>query len=128
MKLFSSNLNIWFALKSIHITLEITWGWIYARRFRFYSKNSKISSPWKNQKLPPNTNMFFQPMSDFYTLFMGLLCHIHDLKLWNLVRFWSFLLSDTGKWLHSESGQISVQSNIFQQYFLIMCWIKFDFL
>ena len=55
-------------------------------------------------------------MSDFYTLIMGLLCwHINDLKLWNLVRFLSFLLSDTGKKLCSKSGQISAKrGNIFE--------------
>ena len=31
--------------------------------------------PWKNWKLPQYTNMFFQPMSDFYTLIIGLLAH-----------------------------------------------------
>ena len=41
-------------------------------------------------------------------------CHIHDLKLWNLVRFLSFLHSGTEKWLCSKSGQISVKKgNIF---------------
>ena len=44
--------------------------------------------PHKIWKLPHNTNMFFQPMSDIYTLIMGLLAHSHDLKLWNLVRFY----------------------------------------
>ena len=56
--------------------------------------------------------MFFQLMSDFYTLIKGL---IHDLKLWNLIRVLSFLVSGTGKSLHSESGQISVKrGNIFE--------------
>ena len=45
--------------------------------------------------------------------------HIYGLKLWNLVRFLSFLLmlSGTGKWLSSKSGQISVK----RQYFWIIC-------
>ena len=34
-----------------------------------------FESPQKNWKLPQNTNMFSQPMSDFYTLIMGLLVH-----------------------------------------------------
>ena len=41
--------------------------------------------------------------------------HIHSVKLWNLVSFYSFQLSGTGKWPRSESGQISVKrDNIFE--------------
>ena len=54
-------------------------------RSRFYGKAETFESPQKNQKLPYNTNMFFQPMIDFYTLIMKLLAH--DLKLRNLVSF-----------------------------------------
>ena len=42
---------------------------------RLLGQNGKIWIPRKNWKLPQNTNMFFQPMSDFYTLIMGLLAH-----------------------------------------------------
>ena len=73
-KWFSSNLNIWFALKRIHITLEITPGYIYAHRSASMAKRRDFI-PQKNQKLSQNTNMFFQPVSDFYTLIMGLLVH-----------------------------------------------------
>ena len=73
-KWFSSNLNIWFALKRIHITLEITPGYIYAHRSASMAKRRDLI-PQKNQKLSQNTNMFFQPVSDFYTLIMGLLVH-----------------------------------------------------
>ena len=73
-KWFSSNLNIWFALKRIHVTLEITPGYIYAHRSAFMAKRRDFI-PQKNQKLSQNTNMFFQPVSDFYTLIMGLLVH-----------------------------------------------------
>ena len=77
-------------------------------------KNDKIWIPRKNRKPPQNTNMFFQPMSDFYTLVKGDCWNILDLTLWNLVRFLSFRLSGTGKCLCSESGQISVKrGNIF---------------
>ena len=58
----------------IHITLEITPGHIYAHRSASMAKQQDFI-PQKNQKLPQNTNMFFQPVSDFYTLIMGLLAH-----------------------------------------------------
>ena len=62
--------------------------------------------------------MFFQPMSDFYTLIIGLLAH----SWFEIMKFSQsllFLLSGTGKWLGSESGQISVSKK--RQYFLIIC-------
>ena len=54
---------IWFALKGIHISWNNAGAnlrsWILLLR-----QNGKISFPRKNWKLPQNTNMFFQAMSD----------------------------------------------------------------
>ena len=49
-------------------------GYIYAHRSASMAKRRDFI-PQKNQKLSQNTNMFFQPVSDFYTLIMGLLVH-----------------------------------------------------
>ena len=72
-KWFSNKLNIRIALKINHITLEITRGYIYVHGFRLFSKTAIFQFPRKNWKLPQNTNMFFQPMSDIYTLIMRFL-------------------------------------------------------
>ena len=74
-KWLPSNLNIQFALKSVHIALKITHGLLYTHGSCFYSKTVTFESTRKNWKLPQNTNMFFQTMSDFYTLIKGLLAH-----------------------------------------------------
>ena len=47
-------------------------------------------------------------MSDVHTCY-GIEWRIRGLKLRNLVRVLSFLLSGTGKWLGSKSGQILVK-------------------
>ena len=86
-KWFSNNLNIWFALKSIHITLEVTRGVNSRSWIRPYGKTAKISPPGKFENcLIHNTNMFFQPMSDIFTLNMGLLVHSW-FEIMELVRF-----------------------------------------
>ena len=38
-------------------------------------QNGKKFLPLENLKMPHNKNMFFQPISDIYTLIMGLLAH-----------------------------------------------------
>ena len=81
------------------------------------------SAVWQNSKIPPHPPENLETASQYKHVFSTNESHlhtlwdcwrIHDLKLWNLVRFQSFLLSGTGKQLRSESGQISLKrGNIF---------------
>ena len=76
-KLFSNNLNIWFVYtKKYSYHSWSNTGVNLCSLIGPYRKTAKNFSPWKIWKLPRhNTNMFFQPMSDIYTLIMGLLAH-----------------------------------------------------
>ena len=82
-----------------------------------YSKTARFESPGTiGNSLKIQTCFFNQWVASSTHLLWDCWC-IHDLKLWNLVSFLSFLLSGTLKWLHSESGQISVE----REYFWIIC-------
>ena len=82
-----------------------------------YGKTAKNFSPWKIWKLPHNTNMFFQPMSDIYTLIMGLLAHswfeiMEFSQILVIPAFWHWKIAAKRKWSNFSKKR---------QYFLFIC-------
>ena len=88
-----------------------------------YDKMARYQPPQKNQKLPQNTNIFFQPMSDTYTL-MVLLAHswleiIEFSQILSVPVFWHWKYAAL-----SESCQISVKrGNTFYLFVLNQIWL-----
>ena len=83
-----------------------------------YGKTTKIPPPpWKIWKLPHNTNIFFQPMSDIYTLIMRLLAHswfeiMEFDQILIIPAFWHWKMAAWRKWPNFSKKR---------QYFWIIC-------
>ena len=90
---------------------------------RSLRQTARFQSPRKNRKLPQNINMFFQPMSDIYTLIMWLLADSwFEIMEFNQIllipAFWHWKI---GKMLDSISDCVKKTFLYFTASLILIC-------